>query len=231
RIVLSRYELREKIGQDSLGNIYKAHDTTMDRPVTIRRLKIQDDDTVKQLQEQTRTAAKLTHANILAIYDSGHDGNHFLICSEAIDGEPLRNRIGKGHLEVSEICEMATQICLALAHAHKQGVLHKNLSPENIFVGKGMQVKVANFGIDVKWEQGTTLYFKQYVSPEQIMGQKLDSRADLYTLGVILYEALYGHAPFSGQDVELQHLKNEPVFAENATRLIPDFLIKIVNRC
>jgi serine/threonine protein kinase len=126
---------------------------------------------------------------------------------------------------------LISQICLGLGYAHKKGVVHKNLCPENIYTFGNSQVKIANFGIDAKWEKGSTLISKQYSSPEQILGQKLDGRTDLYALGIVLYEMLYGKTPFSGQDVELQHLKQAPQFPDTYPLPVPVFLLKIMQKC
>src|SRR5439155_6260973 len=105
------------------------------------------------------------------------------------------------------------------------------LSPENIYVGAGNQVKIANFGIEAKWERGSTLIAKQYTSPEQVLGEKIDARSDFYVVGVLLYEMIYGAPPFAGQDVELQHLKKIPGFPEASRHPVPVFLMKIMQKC
>ena len=204
RILANRYELMERIGKDAFGLLYKAQDTSLGRTVMIRRLPEQDENMTRNLVDQTRIVSALSHSNILAIYDSGKDGNHYFICTEFLEGMTLREHLTKGHPDISEICEIATQICLGLAYAHKKGVIHRYLTPENIYVGGG-QVKIAHFGFVAKTEKGATLAARQYISPEQILGEKPDARSDLYSLGIILYEMLYGTPPYSGEDVEAQH--------------------------
>lgn len=231
RILAGRYELMERLSRDAFGQMYKAQDTSLGRTVMIRRLPEQDENITRSLVEQTRVVSALTHSNILAIYDSGKDGNVYFICTEFVDGPTLRDHLAKQHPDVSEICEIATQTCLGLAYAHKKGVLHRCLAPENIYVGAGTQVKIANFGFDTKTERSSTLITKQYLSPEQILGQKPDVCSDLYSFGVVLYEMLYGAPPFSGQDVENQHLKKMPVFQESSQRWTPTFLVKIIQKC
>jgi serine/threonine protein kinase len=231
RILASRYELVEKLSKDPFGTLYKAQDTVLARSVMIRRFPEQDKNITRNILEQTRIVSGLIHSNILTIYDSGKDEDHYFICMEYVDGPTLRQRLASGPLDISEVCEMISQICLGLTFAHKKKVVHKNLCPENIYCASGNHVKIANFGIDAKWEKGSTLVFKQYSSPERILGQKVDARTDIYSLGVLLYEMLYGKAPFSGQDVELQHLKQAPSFPDTSPLPVPVFLLKIMQKC
>ena len=231
RILASRYELQEKLGKDPFGTLYKAQDTVLGRPVLIRRFPEQDKNMTRNILEQTRIVSGLIHTNILTIYDSGKDEDYYFVCMESVEGPTLRQRISQGPLEISEICEIVSQLCLGLAFAHKRKIVHKNLCPENIYTASGNHVKIANFGIEAKWEKGSTLISKQYSSPERILGQKVDSRTDLYSLGIVLYEMLYGKAPFAGQDVELQHLKQVPSFPDTYPLPVPVFLLKIMQKC
>ena len=231
RVLAGRYELMERLSRDSFGQVYKAQDNSLGRAVMIRRLPEQDENITRSLVEQTRVVSALTHANIMAIYDSGKDGSHYFICTEFVDGPTLRDYLTRERPDVSAICEIATQVCLGLTYAHKKGVVHRCLSPENIYIGNSNQVKIANFGFDARTEKSSTLIAKQYWSPEQILGQKADARSDLYSFGVVLYEILYGTPPFSGQDVETQHLKKMPSFQESSQRWTPAFLVKIIQKC
>lgn len=231
RVVASRYELVEKLGRDEFGTLYKGHDMSLARPVLLRRMEMMDENSTRNIMEQTKLVAALSHSNILAIYDSGKDDDRYFVCMEYVDGQTLRNYLSKGPLDISEICEIASQICLGLAYAHQRSIVHYFLSPENIYVSSGRQIKIANFGLEVRAERGHTLTMKQYTSPEQILAHKPDRRADFYALGIILYEMLYGTAPFTGQDVELQHVKKVLSFPENSQRWAPQFLLKIIQRC
>ncbi len=231
RILAGRYELSEKIGRDAFGILYKAHDTTLGRTVMIRRFPPQDKNITGKIFEQTKLVSTLNQSNIVAIYDSGKDEDHYFLCMEYVDGPTLRQYLSRGALEISEICEFASQTCLALSYAHKKEVVHRNLCPENIYIGAGNQVKIANFGIETRWEKGSTVIAKRYGSPEQVLGEKVDARSDLYTFGVVLYEMVYGVPPFTGQDVELQHLKKIPPFPETSRYPVPLFLLKILQKC
>ncbi len=231
RVLAGRYELLEKLGKDPFGILYKAEDSVLGRPVLIRRFPEQDKNITRNILEQTRIVSGLIHTNILTIYDSGKDEDHYFVCMEYVEGPTLRQHLSRGPIDSSDVCEILSQISLGLAFAHKKNIVHKNLCPENIYVCTGGQIKIANFGIDAKWEKGSTLVSRQYSSPEQILGQKVDGRTDLYSLGIILYEMLYGKAPFSGQDVELQHLKQVPAFPDTGTLPVPVFLLRIMQRC
>ncbi|MCI0416915.1 protein kinase [bacterium] len=231
RMLASRYELMEKLGKDPFGKLYRAMDTVLARPCLIRRFPEQDKNITRNILEQTRIVSGLIHSNILTIYDSGKDEDYYFVCMEYVEGPTLRQRLSHGPIEVSEVCELVSQICLGLAFAHKRGIVHKNLCPENIYCAAGNQIKISNFGIDAKWEKGSTLISKQYSSPEQILGQKVDLRTDFYSLGIVLYEMLYGKAPFNGQDVELQHIKQAPAFPDTYPLPVPVFLLKIMQKC
>jgi serine/threonine protein kinase/tetratricopeptide (TPR) repeat protein len=231
RIVANRYELTEQVGRDAFGALFKAQDTALQRTVLIRRFTAQEENMTRNILEQTKVGSSLNHATILAIYDSGKDGDHYFICTEYVDGPTLRQYLSRGHIDISTICEIATQICLGLAHAHKKGIVHRSLAPENIYITGGSQIKISGFGLDPRWEAGNSLITKQYLSPEHIMAQKVDSKSDLYCFGIILYEMVYGMPPFSGSDVELQHLKKHPVFHENTQRWSPAFLTRIIQKC
>lgn len=231
KLLMQRYELEDKIGRDAWGTLYKARDISLDRPVMIRRFPEQDTNLTRNLVEYTKAVSSLTHSNIQAVYDSGKDEDHYFLCLEFLEGQTLRQSLTRGPIDISDICEVASQICIGLAYAHKKGVFHKNLSPENIYLCPGNVVKIANFALEAKVEKGSTIVPKQYMSPEQLLGQKVDSRSDFYSLGIVLYEMVYGVPPFSGADVELQQLKKPPSFPEGANRLVPAFLLKIIQRC
>ena len=231
RVLANRYEIQDTIGRDYLGVLYKAKDLSLGRNVLIRKLAHQDKNITSVLQEQTRIVSALSHSNILTVYDGGKDEEHYFICMEYVEGETLRQFLSRVSADISDICEMSSQICLALSYAHKRGIIHKSLSPENIYLTGGNHIKIANFGFEGKSEKGSTIVSKQYSSPEQLIGQKLDGRSDLYSLGIILYEMLYGTPPYSGEDVEAQHLKKEIEFQEIPHRNVPDFLMKMVKKC
>jgi serine/threonine protein kinase len=231
RIVANRYELSEQVGRDAFGALYRAQDTALSRTVLLRRFAAQDENMTRNILEQTKIGSSLNHSTILAIFDSGKDGDHYFICTEYVDGPTLRQYLARGHIDISAICEIATQICLGLAYAHRKGIIHKSLAPENIYMTSGNQIKIAGFGLDPRWEAGNSRIAKQYLSPEHIMAQKVDARSDLYAFGIILYEMVYGSPPFSGSDVELQHLKKHAIFHENTQRWSPTFLTKIIQKC
>jgi serine/threonine protein kinase len=233
RVIGGRYELTEKLSADSSGLLFRGRDTSLGRPVLIRRFPAQEEFVLANIMEQVKAASNLNHSNILAIYDSGKDEDSYFICTESVDGHTLRQHLARGPMNVSQVCELSTQICLALAYAHKKKILHKNLTPEKIYVAAGGQIKITDFGMDGSSgsDSGESLFSQHYSSPEQILAHEIDYRSDLYSFGVILYEMLYGMVPFSGHDAELQHVKKPLIFPENSQRWSPNFLNKIIQRC
>lgn len=231
RMVLQRYELQEKMGRDAWGVVYKAHDVSLDRPVMIRRFPEQNVNITRSLLEYTKALSSLTHSNIQAVYDSGKEDVHHFIILEYLEGQTLRQALSRGPIDISDICEIASQVCVGLAYAHKKGIFHRNLSPESIFLCTGNAVKLTSLGLEMKVEKGSTIIPKQYMSPEQLLDQKADARSDFYSFGIVLYEMVYGVPPFSGADVELQQLKKTPSFPEGSSRMVPSFLLKIIQRC
>jgi serine/threonine protein kinase len=229
RVISARYEVLEKMGSDSLGILYRGRDTSLDRPVMIRKIPDQEEFVIAGILEQVKAASTLNHSNILAVYDSGKDDEGWFICMQYPEGHTLRQHMNRGPMNISEICEFSTQICLALAYSHKKKIIHKHLNPERIYVSGG-QIRIADFGLELEMEPGGFFLTQQYSSPEQILAHEVDPRSDLYSFGVILYEMLYGCVPFSGQDAELQHVKKPLVFPENAQRWSPNFLNKIIQK-
>lgn len=232
RIIGGRYEITEKLSADSSGLLFRGRDTSLGRPIMIRRFSIQEEFVLAGIIEQIKAASNLNHSNILAIYDSGKDEDAYFICTESVDGHTLRQHLARGPMNISEVCEFSTQICLALAYAHKKKLIHRGLSPEKIYVGSGGLIKLTDFGMDLSTGDGADAPLSQlYNSPEQILARDVDHRTDLYSFGVILFEMLYGMVPFSGHDTELQHVKRALIFPENSQRWSPNFLNKIIQKC
>ena len=230
RIVASRYELVEEMIHDASGKVYKASDQFFQRPVMIRILPKQDQNLTQVILKCTQLSSALNHSNILAIYDGGKDKDDYFVCTEYVDGQTLRQYLSDHSLNIQEVVQIAQQIILALAYVHKKGLIHGNLTPENIYVAADKSVKVTNFGNLAVWEKQNAAVVKQYLSPEQLTDLASDERSDVYSFGIILYELAYGNPPFSGVDVEQQHLSALPVFEETPLHTVPDFLIRIMKK-
>src|SRR5437899_2277793 len=219
---LGRYEIRSKIGEGGMGEVYLAQDTQLDRLVAIKILSTEiarDQQRLYRFLQEARAASKLKSANVVHIYEIGEVEEHHLIAMEHVEGEPLSKKIGGRPMEVPEIIRTGIQIARALDEAHSKGVIHRDIKPQNIIVTSNAEVKVLDFGLaklsslptqtadltpnselatKVKTNPGVVMGTINYMSPEQSMGRDVDHRTDLFSLGVVLYEMATGRVPFSG---------------------------------
>src|SRR5437868_2073885 len=207
---LGRYEIRAKIGEGGMGEVYRAYDTTMHREVAIKVLPAAlsvDKDRLARFEQEAQTAGALNHPNVLVIYHiDTHDGSPYIV-SELLEGEALRERMGGVALPQRKAIDYALQIAHGLAAAHEKGIVHRDLKPENIFITKDGRVKILDFGlaklappklnrmVDSEaptgmpgTEPGIVLGTVGYMSPEQARGEEADTRADIFSFGAILYE-------------------------------------------
>ncbi|MFO7635865.1 MAG: Stk1 family PASTA domain-containing Ser/Thr kinase [Clostridia bacterium] len=223
-LLQNRYQLLEMIGSGGMAYVYKAHDNTLDRVVAVKVLKeefIEDEDFVKRFQFEAQAVAKLSHANIVQVFDVGQsDGKNYIVM-EYIEGITLSEYIaGKKKVSWEEGVMIAGQISSALSHAHKNNIIHRDIKPQNIIIDGNGDIKVADFGIAKAISEKThtlsekTMGSVHYLSPEQARGGFIDHRTDIYSLGVVLYEMLTGQLPFEGETsviVALKHLQQPPV--------------------
>ncbi|HEV8563306.1 MAG TPA: serine/threonine-protein kinase [Actinomycetota bacterium] len=205
-----RYELREVIGRGGMGDIHAAWDTQMDRPVAIKLLRL---DLAHlpgmraRVQVEARAAAKLAHPNVVAVFDSGVDEGRPFIAMELLEGRTLADEIATGPLPEERVREVGLQVLAALGTAHASGILHRDVKPGNVLVGGEHLWKVADFGI-AKWTNaeisitrtGELLGSPSYLAPERLIGSPASPLSDIYSLGVLLYEALSAGRPFEGTD-------------------------------
>src|SRR5262245_49974251 len=217
RTLQDRYRIESLLGRGAMGAVYRAHDRSLDRAVAIKLLSGGPDDPEARarLAREARAAAALNHPHIVAVYDAGDDQGIPYIVMELVTGGSLAGRRG---IAVDIVCEIGLQLCGALQHAHAHGIVHRDLKPENILLaedGDRPVVKVADLGIarlsraSRMTAAGTVLGTADYLAPEQALGAEVDGRADLYALGVVLYELASGRLPFLGDDalvVISQHL-------------------------
>lgn len=218
-----RYELLEHIGSGGMADVYKAHDTILDRMVAVKILHSQlagDEEFLEKFRLEAKGAARLSHPNIVSIYDVGHDAGQYYIVMEYIAGETLKKLVQReGHLSVEESLRIAKEIARALQDAHANNLVHCDIKPHNILVTAEGRVKVADFGIARAVTSSTMTYngniigSVHYFSPEQAKGTKITPKSDIYSLGVVLYEMLTGGLPFTGEttvSIALKHLQEEP---------------------
>lgn len=210
---LGRYEIREPLGRGGLGEVYCAFDTRLRRLVALKTLRKEftaDDEYVGRFRHEAFAASSLNHPNILTVFDIEVVDETYIIATELVQGETLRRRMAKGVLSAVEALGVAVQVSDALLAAHQAGVIHRDIKPENIMLRPDNYVKVLDFGIaklTVSTDAiaphtlpGTLIGTPQYMSPQQAQGVDVDYRTDIWSLGVVLYEALTGQLPFSGSN-------------------------------
>ena len=217
-----RYELIERIGGGGMALVYKARDMLLGRKVAVKILRQQfvgDEEFIKRFRREAQAAASLSHPNVVSIYDVGQDGDIHYIIMEYVEGINLNDKIKQqAPLQVEEAVNIAMQICDALDHAHSNGIIHRDIKPHNILIGRNGRVKVTDFGIaraitsaDIT-QTGSVLGSVHYFSPEQAKGAAQDAVSDLYSLGIVLYQMLTAKLPFSGDSpisVALKHLQEK----------------------
>ena len=220
-LLADRYEIIELIGSGGMALVYKAMDIKLGRIVAVKTLReeyITDDEFLKRFASEARSAASLSHANIVNVYDVGTDNNIHFIVMEYIDGVTLKELIiRRAPFDEKETLGVSIQIADALSHAHKNGIIHRDIKPQNIIVTKGGTVKVTDFGIARSADAQTTtsggaMGSVHYFSPEQARGRFVDFRSDIYALGIIMFEMVTGTIPFDGDSavsVALKHINEE----------------------
>jgi serine/threonine-protein kinase len=236
-----RYELLENIGGGGMADVYRAHDQLLDRYVAVKILHSQfsnDEEFIEKFRGEAQGAAKLSHPNIVNIYDVGKENNNHYIIMEYVAGQTLKDLIqGAGKLSVSESLRIALEIAEALEHAHANNLVHCDIKPHNILVTPTGRVKVTDFGIaravtsSTMTYSGTIVGSVHYFSPEQAKGGAISAKSDIYSLGVVLYEMLTGQLPFTGEtpiSIALKHLQEEPVSVRKLNPTIPLIVEAIV---
>jgi len=226
-----------------MARVYEAEDIRLDRHVAVKVLLAQftaDADFLRRFQQEARLAASLAHPNVVRVYDVGQDGASHFIVMEMVDGHSLKDKIRESApLPVAEALRIALEVCAALSAAHARGLIHRDIKPQNILLTHDGQVKVTDFGIarqsssNTMTQTGTVLGSVHYLSPEQARGQEAGPRADLYALGVTLFEMLTGRLPFDSDNpvaVAMQHVQNSPPLPRQFNRSISPNLEAIVLR-
>lgn len=220
RVLGNRYRLEERIGGGGMALVFRATDLQLGREVAVKILRGQfgaDDEFVRRFRREAQNAASLSHPNIVQTFDVGEDGDTYYIVMELVTGRTLKALIQEqGPLPVAEAARIGIAIADALAHAHAQRIVHRDIKPHNILLGQDGRVKVADFGIaravttDTVTRTGAMMGSAHYFSPEQADGQPAGEKSDLYSLGVVLYEMVTGTLPFQGESpitVALKHLR------------------------
>jgi hypothetical protein len=249
---LGPYEIVSPLGAGGMGEVYRARDTKLGRDVAIKVLPAElasNPDALARFEREARAVAQLSHPGILAIFDFGRDGETAYAVTELLDGETLRARLAHGALPARKAVELAAQMAEGLAAAHEKGIVHRDLKPENVFVTHEGRAKLLDFGLakrtgsagDPGMETtsdhtgaGTVLGTAGYMSPEQVRGESVDHRSDIFSFGAVLYEMLTGRRAFgreTGAESMTAILKEDPPeIATSATGVSPA-LQRIVQHC
>jgi Tol biopolymer transport system component len=251
---LGPYEIVSPVGAGGMGEVYRARDTRLGRDVAIKVLPealTHDADRLRRFEQEARTIAALNHPNILGIHDIGtHDGAPFLV-SEFLEGQTLREKLISGALPVRRAIEYALGIAAGLAVAHEKGIVHRDLKPENVFVTRDARIKVLDFGLAklVRPEEnhetaatltspatlpGTVMGTVGYMSPEQVRGEPIDPRSDIFSFGAVLYEMLTGKRAFKREtsaETMTAILREEPLALNDSGWQGPLELQRILARC
>ena len=215
--LVGRYELHECIGEGAMAEVWRAHDPSIDRVLAIKLLKPEyrrNPEYVTRFLREAKAAGALAHPNIVTIYDVGEADGYPYIAMELLEGEPLDAILAKvGKLPVETVLAIGQQLASALSYAHLSGVIHRDIKPSNVMIGRdGRSVKILDFGIarvadadatviigdQLKTQIGQVLGTPRYMSPEQALGQAIDGRSDLFSVGAVLYETVTGEQAFSG---------------------------------
>jgi len=217
----NRYTILEHIGGGGMADVFRAHDKLLDRSVAVKVLRSQfthDDEFVIRFRREAQAAARLSHPNIVNIYDVGRDEDIYYIVMEYISGETLKERIQREtSLSVEMAVRIAIEIAEALEHAHQNDLVHCDIKPHNILMTRTSRVKVTDFGIAravtsaTMTQTGTIIGSVHYFSPEQAKGASVGAKSDIYSLGIVLYEMLTGTVPFRGEtpiSIALKHLQD-----------------------
>lgn len=240
-LLLNRYELLEKIGEGGMGIVYKARCTILDRLVAIKILKTELNNSkefIHRFKLEANSIAKLSHSNIVNVYDAGSENDINFIVMEYINGKTLKQIIKENiKLSFSETLDIAFQISKALECAHKHNIIHRDIKPDNILITKDNIVKLTDFGIAKITDSVTLTYPNKiigsihYFSPEQAKGKLVDYRTDIYSLGIVMYEMITGKVPFKAElpiSVAMMHIQEPVTPPIEIFSSIPENLNKVI---
>lgn len=241
RIIGNRYEIIEKVGCGGMATVYKARDTILNRYVAVKVLRDEfttDEEFIKRFNTEAQSAARLTHPNIVSVFDVGQEYNIYYIVMELIQGKTLKQIISEeGALPWKWTVNISIQICSALEMAHRNGIVHRDIKPHNIIITEDGIAKVTDFGIAKAVSNstitafGTTIGSVHYFSPEHARGGYTDAKSDLYSLGVVMYEMITGKVPFDADtpvSVALKHMQEEPVPPIELNSKVPPAVNQII---
>ena len=225
---IGRYEIRQELGEGGMGTVYLAYDPDLEREVALKVLQPQlfmlDSEYAARFEREVKTITALEHGSIVSLYEYGHDNEWHYFVMRLMRGGSLRDRIEEGPLSLQDANQIVQRVGSALAKAHRKGIVHRDLKPGNILFDEDGAAYLGDFGvvkvedsIDLKTRTGQTLGTPHYMSPELIDGKQIDSRSDIYALGIVLYEMLTGSKPYD-------HDSSARVIVMQLTAPLPDVL-------
>jgi serine/threonine-protein kinase len=242
---LGRYQIIGELGHGAMGIVYKAKDPLIDRILAIKtiNLKLALDEKAEyeaRFYQEAKAAGRLSHPNILTVYDVGQSGEVAYIAMEFLQGRELRDMLNDGQqLPIEQVLDIVIQVAQGLAYAHEHGIVHRDVKPSNIMVTHEGHVKITDFGIarmsssSVKTQAGVVLGSPKYMSPEQVLGKSIDQRSDIFSLGVMMYEMLTEQAPFTGESINAvmyQTMNAVPPLPSTINLAVPAMLNFIVSK-
>lgn len=239
-VFAKRYVINQKIGTGGMADVYEATDSVLDRPVAVKVLHPQfalEENFVARFRQEAQAVANLSHPNIVSVYDWGSEDNTYFIVMEHLDGRDLKQVIEeRGPLSPNVVIDISRQVASALAYAHKNEIIHRDIKPHNIFITTEGEVKVTDFGIartesSSITQTGAILGTAYYISPEQAKGRVATIQSDIYSLGIVMYEMLTGRVPFQGESpvaVATKHVHESPLSLRSIDPDIPEALESVV---
>src|SRR6202035_5570154 len=245
RVFSNRYELTHLIARGGMAQVYRAMHRQLERPVALKVLFPElsvDRSFVERFRREAQAAANLSHPNIVPVFDWGEDSGAYFIVMEFIDGRPLSSILKTaGPLSADRAADIGSHVAAALGYAHKHGVIHRDVKPGNVLITDEGQVKVTDFGIarainteESLTQTGAVMGTATYFSPEQAEGIGVDSRSDIYSLGVVLFEMVTGRPPFLGDTpvaVASKHVREHPPAPREVNPGVPPDLEAIILKC
>ena len=241
-VIADRYEIVGWIGSGGMADVYKGKDRKLSRFVAVKVMKNEfsnDDSFIRKFRREAQAAAGLANPNIVSVYDFGEDNGLYFIVMELVEGITLKEYVAKKHkLSVREATSIAIQVCMGLSAAHAQGIVHRDVKPQNIIISTDGKVKVTDFGI-ARVAMSNTISANamgsvHYSSPEQVRGGYSDAKSDIYSLGITLYEMVTGRVPFDGETtvaIAIKHLQDEMDPPSKYTPDLPYALEQIIYKC
>src|SRR5213083_2436331 len=250
---IGHYEVLSLLGRGGMGEVFLAQDASLGRKVALKLLRsdfTRIEERLRRFQQEARAASALNHPNILTIHEIGHDGSLHFMATEYVEGETLRQHLSRARITVGQTLDVGVQVASALAAAHQAGIIHRDIKPENTMVRTDGNVKVLDFGLaklaqpktidtaaptlpKVETEPGVVMGTFSYMSPEQARGLAVDTRTDIWSLGVMIYEMAAGRQPFEGEtasDVMSLILQKEPPPLAHSWPEVPGELERIVRK-